>query len=130
MTKDIELIKNFYSSLNRNDVQSVMDLLHPDIERKEFIGTPNAGTFRGLSELRKHITDARSTWIEGSCNPEHFEVSANKVLVSVYVKVKIKESMNWVEGNVSDGFIIQNDKIIFFQTFAEKSQAIDWLNQH
>lgn len=125
----IELLKDFYSALNQNDIPAVMKLLHPQIERKEFIGTPNAGTFHGLAEVEAHMIKGRSSWAEGSCEPEAFDVSGNKILVSVFVRVKLKDTMNWVEGNIADGFIIQNNKIIYFQTFGEKSQAIEWLNQ-
>lgn len=58
---DIEIIRQVYSGINRNDIDVVLNLMDDDITRNEFEGFPAAGTYRGHTEMRQHLINGRST---------------------------------------------------------------------
>lgn len=120
-------VQEFYSALNRGDIDSAINLFHPDIERIEFEGTHSAGRFKGLDELREHIETARTQWAEGACTPTRLQINGDKVIAFVRVKVRLKGREDWAEGNVTDVFKFKDGKIIVFRTFAKEQEALDWV---
>lgn len=127
---EIETIKQLYSALNRNEIQVIMNLLDPEVERVEFPGTPSEGSFRGLKEMEKHFRTNREKWAEGGCEPEAFEEVKGAFIVTVHVRVRLKESQDWIEGYAVDVFSVKNDKIREMHTFLDHQAAVNWINQH
>lgn len=120
--KNIEIVKKFYSSLNQNNLDSLFNLLDAGITRNEF----DTGTYRGLAELQSHFTQARSTWAEGACEPMEFFSNADKIVVSVHVKVRRKNETNWIDGHVADAFLLKDELITEFHSFLDKQKAFQW----
>ena len=85
-----------------------------------------SGTYRGLDAIEAHFKQARATWAEGACTPEKFEVNGDKVVANVHVRVRLKDKSDWIDGRVVDGFTFRNGKVIYFRTFTESKQALEW----
>ena len=126
MSTETEALKQFFAAINRNDVEAAMKDFDPEIVRIEPEGFPTAGTYRGVAEVKEHVSKGRGTWAEGSCDPEMFLDNGNKVVVYLHVRVRLKGSIEWVEGRFADGFVFRNGKIIEYRTFAERADAIEW----
>lgn len=124
--KDIDVIKKIYSGINRNDIDSVLDLLDSNIVRVEFEGFPTAGIYRGRTDVRRHLANGRSTWAEGSCEPIECFANGNKVIVVVRVKVRLKKDSKWVDAHIADGFTLIDGRVTEFHSFATKQKAFDW----
>lgn len=121
-----EIVKEFYEALNRNDIPAALKYFDQDIERVEPEGFPMSGTYRGIEKFKEMFIEARSTWAEGSCEPEQIITSGDKIVALVNVRVRLKNKADWIEGRIADGFIIRNGKIIFFKTFVERELALNW----
>ena len=121
-----EAIRDAYAALNQNDISGFMQILDPDIERVEPEGFPMSGTYRGLEVVKAQFIQARSTWAEGSCEPERFLIDGDKVIVYVHVLVRLKDKTDWIDGHIVDVFTWRNDKAIQFRTFAEEKEALEW----
>ena len=126
-TPEAEALSKAYAALNRNDIEGFLKDFDPEILRIEFEGSPMAGTYRGIDEVREHVISGRSTWAEGGCYPERFTVSGDKVVVSIHVRVRLKDKTDWIDGHTVDGFTFRNGKIILFRTFAEEHEALERL---
>jgi ketosteroid isomerase-like protein len=126
MSIGTEMLEQFYAALNRNDLLAITKDLDPEIVRIEFEGLPMAGTYRGIAEVKEHITKGRGTWAEGACEPEEFLENGNRVVVYVHVLVRLEGSTDWVEGRIADGFEFREGKIIEFRSFVERSDALKW----
>ncbi len=124
--KETETLKEAYAALNRGDIEGFVKDFDPGIERVEFEGTPMAGTFIGIDEVREHVVKGRSTWAEGSCEPERFVISGDKVVVLTHVRVRLKDQTEWLEGNTADVFTFRNDKITEFRTFSDEYEAFEY----
>ena len=123
---ETEALKEAYSALNRNDISGFVKEFDPQIVRIEPAEFPSGGTYHGLAAVKEHVSQGRSTWAEGSCEPERFIVAGDKIVVSLHVRVRIKEQTDWIDARIADGFTFRNGKAIQFQTFVDERQALEW----
>jgi ketosteroid isomerase-like protein len=126
MATETEVLENFFAAINRNDMQAMTRDFDPQIVRIEPKGFPTAGTYRGIAEVREHVTQGRGTWAEGTCEPERFLVSGDKVVVYLHVRVRLKGSTDWIDARFADGFVFRDAKIIQYHSFGECAEALEW----
>ena len=123
---EIEIIRQVYDGINRNDIDFVLSLMDAGITRVEFEGFPAAGTYQGLTEMRQHLITGRSTWAEGACEPVDFFTKENKIVVPVHIRVRLKNKTEWIDDRIADGFIIKNGLVAEFHSFPDKERAFKW----
>jgi ketosteroid isomerase-like protein len=126
MNNEIEVLEQFFAALNRNDMHGIPTYFDPQIVRIEPEGFPTAGTYRGIVEVQEHLTKGRGTWAEGTCEPEKFLTKGDKVVVYLHVWVRLKDSLDWVDGRFADGFVFRNGKITQYLSFGEQLDALKW----
>lgn len=122
----INVLREAYAALNRNDISGFVAYFDPAIERVEPAEFPQAGTYRGLEDVTAHIVKGRSTWAEGGCEPEKFLIAGDRVVVFVHVRVRLKTETEWREGRIADGYAFRNGRVVHFRTFADHGQALEW----
>ena len=126
MSTQIEALNQFFAAINRNDMQSIIKDFDPQIVRIEPKGFPTAGTYSGITEVQEHITKGRGTWAEGTCEPEQFLTNGDKVVVYLHVRVRLKDSTDWVGGRFAEGFVFRDGKITQYRSFGERLDALTW----
>jgi ketosteroid isomerase-like protein len=126
MDTEIEVLRDFYAAVNRNDMQGMTKNFDPQIVRIEFAGFPTAGTYRGIAEVQAHVTKGRGTWAEGTCEPERFLANGDKVIAYVHVRVRLENSTDWIDARFADGFVFRAGKIIEFRSFGTRAEALEW----
>ena len=126
METEMEAVRRAYAALNRGDVDGFVQDFDPQIERVEFEGSTNGGTYRGIDAVKAHVAQGRSTWAEGSCEPTALYTVGDKVVVSVHVRVRLKGRTDWLEGTVTDVFTFRDGRVTQFYSFAEEQQARTW----
>ena len=126
MNNEREVLEQFFAAINRNDMHGIPTYFDPQIVRIEPEGFPTAGTYRGIVEVQEHLTKGRGTWAEGTCEPEQFLTKGDKVVVYLHVWVRLKDSLDWVDGRFADGFVFRNGKIIQYLSFGEQLDALKW----
>ena len=90
-TAETEALREVYAALNRNDVPAMVQAFDPHMEWIEPDHYPRGGTHRGHAELIAILSQGRGSWAEGSCEPERFIVAGDKIVVFVYVRVRLKD---------------------------------------
>ena len=126
MSNEIDVLKQFYAAINRNDLPGLTQYFDLQIVRIEPGGFPTAGTYRGITEVQAHIAKGRGTWAEGTCEPEKFLTHEDKVVVYLHVRVRLKDSLDWVDARFADGFVFRAGKITQYLTFGERLAALKW----
>ena len=126
MNNEIEVLEHFFAAINRNDMHGIITYFDPQIVRIEPEGFPTAGTYRGIADVQAHITKGRGTWAEGTCEPEQFLTNGDKVVVYLHVRVRLKDSTDWIDGRFADGFVFRAGKIIQYLSFGERRDALKW----
>jgi ketosteroid isomerase-like protein len=127
MSDKSTIVREMYAALNRNDIPAALSSFDPQVVRIEWEGTPRERTYRGYAEVLAHFHEGRGNWAEGACEPERLQVVGDKVIVFVYVKVRLKNKTEWNEGRVADVFTFRNDKVIEFRSFFESEDALKWV---
>jgi ketosteroid isomerase-like protein len=126
VSPEVEALEHFFAAINRNEMQAITRDFDPQIVRIEPEGFPTAGTYRGIAEVQQHVTKGRSTWAEGTCEPEKFLVNGDKVVVYLHAWVRLKDSNEWVGGRFADGFVFRDGKIVEYLSFGERAEALEW----
>lgn len=127
---ELEALKEFYAANNRNDYPAALKAFDPNIEWFEPDEYPGAGTYRGHTELLAHLSKARQTWAEGSCEPEQFVVTGNKVVAFVRVHVRLKDNPEWIDARLADVYTFRDGKATHMRTFADRQKALQWAGAH
>lgn len=99
------------------DIEGFAKDFDPPIVSIEFEGSPNAGAYSGIDDVKAHVAKGRSAWAEGSCEPERFVAAGDKVVVVAHVNVRLKGRKDWLEGRTGDVFTFHNGRVIEFRTF-------------
>ena len=118
-------LREAYAALNRNDISAFVKALDPQIEWIE-AEIPGGGTFHGLEAVMAHLSKARGSWAEGSCEPERFIVAGNRIILFVSVRVRLKHEAEWREGRIADVYTFRDGKAVQKRTFADRRQALQW----
>ncbi|MBX7246502.1 MAG: nuclear transport factor 2 family protein [Candidatus Sumerlaeaceae bacterium] len=126
LAAETKALREAYDALNRNDIPGFIQILAPQIERIEPAGFPGEGTYRGLDVVEAHFSLHRENWAEGSCEPERFIVSGDRIVVFVHVRVRLKDEDDWREGHIADVFTFRDGKAIQFRTFVDRQEALEW----
>lgn len=124
---EIELVKETYAAINRNDIPAAAKAFDPQIELVEPLHYKGGGgTFRGLADVMAKIHKGRNTWAEGSCELEGFFVAGDKIVVFVHARVRLKDHTDWLDGRFADVHTFRNGKEIHYRSFGERQDALDW----
>jgi uncharacterized protein len=121
-----EAVRQAYAALNRNDISAMVNGFDPEIEWIEPAAFPGGGTHRGLAVVKAHLSRARESWAEGTCEPERFIVAADKIVVFDQVHVRLKQETEWREGSLASVYTFRNGKVLQVRVFAERRQALEW----
>lgn len=127
---EVEVLREAYAALNRDDIPAFVAMFDPGIERIEPSDNPGGGIYRGLGAVEAHISKARSTWAEGGCEPERFIVAppppGDRIVVLVRVRVRLKHEVDWREGRTADVYTFRDGKVIEFRTFFDVARGLEW----
>ncbi len=126
MNNEIEVLEQFFAAINRTDMPGITKYFDPQIVRIEPAGFPTASTYRGIAEVREHVAKGRGTWAEGTCEPEKFLTHGDKVVVYLHVRVRLKDSTDWIDARFADGFVFRAGKITQYISFGERREALQW----
>lgn len=124
--QEIEIIRQIYHGINRNDIDAVLDVMDVDIIRLEPEGFPTAGVYSGHTEIRHHLSMGRSTWAEGGCEPVDFFMAGTKIVVTVHIKVRLKDHLEWIDAWIADGFTLKSERVAEFHSFPNNQKAFEW----
>ena len=126
LAAETEALRDAYAALNRNDIPAMVNAFDPQIEWTEPAEYPGDGTYQGHAGVMAHLSQARATWAEGSCEPERFIVVGDKIIVFLYVRVRLNHNVEWIEGRHAAVYTFRNGKAIQMRIFDDKRQALEW----
>lgn len=121
-----QALRDFYAAINRNDIPAAVRVFDPEIEWIEPPDYPNGRTHSGLAVVQELLSQARGTWAEGTCQVEQLIEAGDKVVVFLYVRVRLKYETQWREGPQADVFTFRDGKAVETRIFADREQALEW----
>lgn len=120
----ISVLKEVYAALNRNDIEAAVRTF--DAQIAWVAPAWGGGTYHGLEAVKAHLAQSRGTWSEGSCELERVIPAGDKVVVSIYVHVRLKSETEWREGRHAAVWTFRNSKAVEMRIFDDMQQALAW----
>jgi uncharacterized protein len=121
-----DALRELYAALNRNDIEGVVEELHPDIAWIEPAEYTGGATCHGRVALAAHLARARATWAEGSCEPERFIAAGERIVVIIRVHVRLKTEKEWREGRHAAVYTFRDGKAVEMRIFDDTREALEW----
>lgn len=126
LVAEMEALREAYAALNRNDIPAMGKAFDPQIEWIEPAHYPGGRTHHGLAEVMANLSQGSGRWAEGSCEPEQFIAAGDKLVVYVYVRVRLKDNTDWIEASLADVYTFRNGKAVQMRHFPDRRQALEW----
>ncbi len=121
-----EVVAQFFAALNRHELEAVHALFDPQILRIEPAGHATAGSWRGADAVLAHLRQGRGSWAEGRCDPERYLQQGDTLVVFLVAQVRRHDAVAWSGGRFADGFVVRGGRIVHYQTFWQRSEALAW----
>ena len=125
-TAEIYALRETYAALNRNDIDAVVEPFDPQIAWIEPAAYAGGGTYRGRSAVKEHLSRARGTWAEGTCEPERFVVAGDKIVVLLRVRVRLTHEREWREGRHAAVYTFRDGKATEMRLIDDEREALEW----
>ena len=126
LAAETEALRETYAALNRNDIEAAVRPFDPQIVWIEPSDYPMGGAHHGRATVHAHLAKARNTWAEGACEAERFIVAGDKIVVSIYVHVRLKHETEWREGRHAAVYTFRNGKAVEMRIFDDEREALEW----
>jgi ketosteroid isomerase-like protein len=131
LTSEIEAIRSTYAALNRGDIAAAVIYLAEDIDWIEPAEYTGSASSHGRAAVEAHLTKARATWAEGSCEPEQLIAIGDKIVVTLRIHVRLKTETEFREGRHAAVFTFHNGQATEMRIIEDPQQAIAWAeNEH
>src|SRR6266705_1112409 len=126
LARAIVALRSAYAAFNRGDVDAAVEPFDAQIEWTEPAEFPGGGTYHGREAVKRYLAQSRSSWTEGSSEPERFITSGNRIVVFVHVRARSKGSDEWNEVRSADVYTIRDGQPVQVRAFADRKEALRW----
>jgi uncharacterized protein len=121
----VELLRSFYDALNRDDVESAVELCDPDVRVYLNPDVVAALPPRGHKEVAEYLRGWFDSWDRYHPRPEEFIASGDDVVVMVQLEARGKGSRFEIEEQVADVFEVGGGKISKLRLYVQRETALD-----
>jgi len=126
LARAIVALRSAYAAFNRGDVDAAVEPFDAQIEWTEPAEFPGGGTYHGREAVKRYLAQSRSSWTEGSSEPERFITSGNRIVVFVHVRARSKGRDEWNEVRLADVYTIRDGQPVEMRAFADRNEALRW----
>ncbi|MCB9304785.1 MAG: nuclear transport factor 2 family protein [Lewinellaceae bacterium] len=116
---NLAIVKKLYDAFSRKDINSILGLLHDDVEwgEPENPYNPAAGTRKGHAGFLEWINIGKSAEDILLLNPQRFLTDADSVAVVGNMKCKAIRTQKIYESDFVHFIVIRDQKVWKFQEF-------------
>jgi ketosteroid isomerase-like protein len=125
--ENVNVVRAAYDAWNRGSLETALSLLDPQVEVFPPPDFPEAGSHRGLNEVRHWAEDFLQAWGEVRAEPERFIDAGQQVVVTLRYYGRGKESGAEVRGAVVDAHVwtLRNGKVEKLQMYQGTDEALE-----
>ena len=123
---EIEAVKEIFAALNRGDLGAAATYFDSEIDWLEPAAYGGGGPRQGCTAVEEHLVKARARWAEGACEIERMVQAGNKVVVFVYVLVRLIGEVEWRDGRHAAIYSFRNGKVTEMRIFDDSRDALEW----
>jgi ketosteroid isomerase-like protein len=120
----VDLLHDFYDALNRDDVESAVELCDPDVRVWLNPNVVAALPPTGHREVAAYLRGWVETWDKYAPEPQEFVESGDDVVVLVQLHARGKNSRFEIEEDVADVFKLDDGKIVQLRLYVDRGVAL------
>jgi ketosteroid isomerase-like protein len=119
----VEVLRDFYDALGRNDVESAVGLCDPEVEVYLNPEVVAALAPKGHKEVASYLHGWFASWDKYAPRPEEFIEAGEQVVVLVQLRARGKGSRFEIEEDVADVFRLDDGKIVQLRLYVDRGVA-------
>lgn len=122
MKTNIEIVKDLYNFIEKNDLDSIRTIFHKNIKWNQMKGFPNGGQYIGADEIFQNVFEGfKNNWSAWSVNIEEFTDAGETIFVSGYYSGTYNESGIHMEADFIHKYLVQDGIITKFHQYTDTS---------
>jgi ketosteroid isomerase-like protein len=128
--EDVNIARRGYEALAREDMETVLELIDPDVRVEVHTGRPDlpeTEVLRGHAGFLENLRLLDEVFEDVEVTPEEFIEVGENLVVPIYTAGRGRASGIRVENRVTHIWTIRNGKATRFQVFPTKEQALEAL---
>ena len=125
LQQEIEALRVVYEAASRRDWDTAFGNSPPDLELKTPDENPIAGTYRGRDAVQGFFTEFWAAFEEVAAEPQDFEELGDRILVSVKMRMRPKDSSAEVEMRMAHLWTMRDGRPARCDVFLEREQALE-----
>lgn len=120
--KNIAVVRSAYDAFSSGNVQSIFDLLHPEIEIYQSEGLPWGGRYKGHQEIGSYLKKVTET-IESKVEPDRFiDDEAGHVVAVGHTRGRVRATGREFEVPVVHVWTIREGKAVKFEAYIDTAE--------
>ena len=123
--ENVEIVGRFGEAWQRGDLAAALSALDEDVEWHDQAAIPGADVHRGPEAVRRHFEQWLDAWKDIDYTAEELLDCGNRVVVVVHRRGKGQGSGAEVDDQVTHVFTVSGDKIVRFEAFSDKAEALE-----
>ena len=120
----VDLLRNFYEALNRDDVESAVELCDPEVRVYLNPDVVAALPPKGQREVADYLRGWFQSWDKYTPDPQEFIESGDEVVVLVQLHARGKNSRFEIEEDMADIFKFDDGKIVQLRLYVDRGVAL------
>jgi uncharacterized protein len=128
---NVDTLRRGYEAFNRGDIDTVMDLLDPNIEWQEpdVEGLPQRGTHHGPEAVANNVFGAIvGNWDGFGAVPEEFVDAGDRVIVLGQFQGTGKPSGRTLDATFAHVWTLREGKAVHFRSYADTANFLHSLS--
>jgi ketosteroid isomerase-like protein len=128
--ENIDTMRRAYDAFNRGDIDTVMDILEPNVEwhEPEVEGIPFAGTHRGSQQVAENVFQPALEHYENfQVVPEEFLDAGERVVALGRFKGSAKATGRTLDAPFAHVWALRNGKAVSFRNYTDTAQFLQTL---
>jgi limonene-1,2-epoxide hydrolase len=123
-SENVAVVRAFVGAFQRDDLDSVIDTLHPAVEVNEWPEGPEARTYHGHDGVREAIAVWSESWERMDITIEDVSEVGERVVITLHQRFKGKGSEVEVAITSTNVFTVRDSKIVRVQLFTDREAAL------
>jgi uncharacterized protein len=125
--EDVERLREVYRAFNEGGVEAVLERLAPQFRVRDRESSPDRQTHYGKEGIKQLFDSYMEAFDALRLEPDEFIDAGDQIVVSLYQRVRGKESGARVVGRIAHVWMLREGVALHLRIFSDKEGALETL---
>ena len=127
--ENVELVRQVYAAVARNDLESASDCLHPEIEFHTYANAPAAGVYRGRDAVRSYNEDLFAQFESVRLEVDEVVDAGQQVVVMSTQRAVPKGGRQEISVQLAEVWTIRDGRLAERRSYSTRAEALEAAGQ-